>query len=80
MFLIDVHISNVHDCVEYLHSILQQLFWILGLFSELRRIRLRCAFCTNRAPMISAPMISDLPSDRNTLRLTLRPEYQNQLF
>ena len=56
LFLNDVHISNAHDGVEYLRSIVQQLFWVLGLRSELRRIRLKCVFCTKRAPMISAPI------------------------
>ena len=41
LFLNDVHISNAHDGVEYLRSIVQQLFWVLGLRSELRRIRLK---------------------------------------
>ena len=50
--------------MEYLHSSVQQLFWVLGLRSELRRIRLKCVFCTKRAPMISAPMMSDLPLER----------------
>ena len=64
MFLNDVHISNAHEGVEYLRSIVQQLFWILRLRSELRRIRLKCVFCTKRAPMISAPMMADLPLER----------------
>ena len=64
LFLNDVHISNAHEGVEYLRSIVQQLYWVLGLRSELRRIRLNCVFCTKRAPMISAPMMSDLPSER----------------
>ena len=64
LFLNDVHISNAHEGVEYLRSIVQQLFWVLGLRSQLRRIRLKSVFCTNRAPMISAPMMSDLPSER----------------
>ena len=58
-FLNDVHISNAHEGVEYLRSIVQQLYWVLGLRSELLRIRLKCVFCTKRAPMISAPMMSD---------------------
>ena len=35
MFLNDVHISNAHEGVENLRSIVQQLFWVLGLRSEL---------------------------------------------
>ena len=64
MILHDVHISNAHEGVEYLRCIVQQLFWVLCLRSELRRIRLRCVFCTKRAPMISAPMVADLPPER----------------
>ena len=81
MFLNDVHVSNAHEGVEYLRAIVQQLFWVLGLRSELRRICLSCVFCTKRCnehickldknprpfystPMISAPMMSDLPSER----------------
>ena len=64
LFLNDVHISNAHEGVEYLRSIVQQLYWVLGLRSELRRIRLKCVFCTKRSPMIYAPMMSDLDSER----------------
>ena len=65
LFLNDVDISKAHEGVEYLRSIVQQLYWVLRLRSELRRIRLKCVFCTKRAPMISAPVMSDLP-DRKT--------------
>ena len=44
--------------------LIQQLFWVLGLCIELRRIRLRCVFCTNLAPMIPTPMLSGLPAER----------------
>ena len=59
MFLNDVHVSNVHGGVEYLRSIVKQLFWVPGFRSQLRRIRLRCVFCTTWAPMMF-----DLPSVR----------------
>ena len=64
LFLNDVHISNAHEGVEYLRSIVQQLLWVPGLRSELRQFRLNCVFCTKRAPMTSAPMMSNLPSER----------------
>ena len=69
LFLNDVQISNANEGVEHLRSIVQHLFWVLGLRSELHRIRLKCVFCAKRAPMISASMISalmmsDLPSEK----------------
>ena len=55
---------NAFEGVQYVRSIVQQSFWVFGLRSDLRRIRLRCVFGTKCAPMISAPMMSDLPSER----------------
>ena len=64
-FLTKVHCADYfHEGVEYLKSIIQQKFWILGLRSELRRIKIKCVLCRKRQPLTIQPQMADLPSDR----------------
>ena len=60
-----VHCADYfHEGVEYLKSKLQQRFWILGLRSELRRIKIKCVLCRKRQPLTIQPQMTDLPIAR----------------
>ena len=64
-FLRKVHCADYfHEGVEYLKSIIQQKLWILGLRSELRRIKIKCVLCRKRQPLTVQPQMADLPSER----------------
>ena len=38
----DAHESNYHEGTEYVRSILQQNYWIIGLRNALRNVKLKC--------------------------------------
>ena len=63
-FLLQVHSENFHEGVEFLRSIVQQKYWIVGLRSELRRIKNNCLLCRKRSQSFVAPQMADLPSER----------------
>ena len=59
-----LHHENNHEGVEYVRSVIQQKFWILGLRNALRRIKNNCVFCRKVRAETKAPFMADLPSER----------------
>ena len=55
MFLLQFHSENFHEGVEFLRSIVQQKYWIVGLRSDLRRIKNNCLLCRKRSPSFVEP-------------------------
>ena len=43
--LIYEHESNNHEGTEYVRSLIQQQFWIIGLRNALRQIKRNCVLC-----------------------------------
>ena len=41
----DAHENNYHEGTEYVRSILQQNYWIIGLRNALRNVKLKCVKC-----------------------------------
>ena len=64
LFLNKVHVDNFHEGIEFLRSIVQQRYWVVGLRSELRRIKLNCLLCKKRSPSFVEPQMADLPNER----------------
>ena len=64
VMLRDLHHENNHEGVEYVRSVIQQKFWILGLRNALRRIKNNCVFCRKIRAETKAPLMADLPLER----------------
>ena len=63
LFLNWQHRLNHHEGVEYLRSVIQREYWILGLRNALRSVKHNCVQC-RRFGNALLPQMSDLPKDR----------------
>ena len=64
LFLTHSHETNSHEGVEYVRSVVQQSFWILGLRNALRRVKNACAFCRKQSAGPDVPLMANLPNER----------------
>ena len=60
----DAHESNYHEGTEYVRSILQQNYWIIGLRNALRNVKLKCVKCRKQQAGGVQPFMADLPKER----------------
>ena len=60
----DAHESNYHEGTEYVRSILQQKYWIIGLRNALRNVEMKCVKCRKHQVGGVQPFITDLPKER----------------
>ena len=60
----DAHESNYHEGTEYVRSILQQNYWIIGLRNALRNVKLKCVKCRKQQVGGVQPFMEDLPEER----------------
>ena len=64
VMLRDLQLENNHEGVEYVRSVIQQKFWILGLGNALRSIKSSCVYCRKLRAQIKFPFMADLPAER----------------
>ena len=64
VMLHDLHLEHNHEGVEYIRSVIQQKFWILGLRNALRSIKSNCVNCCKLRAQIKSPLMADLPAER----------------
>ena len=60
----DAHESNYHERTEYVRTILQQNYWIIGLRNALRSVKLKCVKCRKQQVGGVQPFMADLPKER----------------
>ena len=62
----DAHESNYHEGTEYeyVYSILQQNYWIMGLRNALRNVKLSCVKCRKQQVGGVQHFMADLPKLR----------------
>ena len=60
----DAHENNYHEGAEYVRSILQQNYWIIGLRNALRNVKLKCVKCRKQQVGVVQPFMADLPKER----------------
>ena len=60
----DAHESNYHEGTEYVRSILQQKYWIIGLRNALRNVKMKCVKCRKQQVGGIQPFMADLPKER----------------
>ena len=63
-FIEDAHESNYHEGTEYVHSILHQKYWIIGLRNALRNVKMECVKCRKHQVGGVQPFRADLPKER----------------
>ena len=57
----DAHECNYHEGTEYVRSILQQKYWIIGLRNALRNVKMKRDKCTNQQVGGIQLFMADLP-------------------
>ena len=67
----DAHESNFHEGTEYVSSISQQNYWIIGLLKALRNVKLKCDKCRKQQVGGVPPFMADLPEERSEGRVFL---------
>ena len=60
----DLHFEHNHEGVEYVGSVIQQKFCIIGLRNTLRSIKSSCVFCRKLCAQIKTPFMTELPPER----------------
>ena len=60
----DLHQELNHEGVQYVRSVIQQNFWILGLRNALRSIKSQFVFCHKLRPQTEVHFMADLPTER----------------
>ena len=60
----DLHFEHNHEGVEYVRSVIQQKFWIIGLRNALRIVKTSCVFCRKLRAQNKTPFMADLPPER----------------
>ena len=60
----DLHFEHNHEGIEYVRSVIQQKFWIIGLRNALRSVKISCVFCRKIRAQHKTPFMADLPSER----------------
>ena len=56
--------SNYREGTEYVRSILQQYYWIIGLRNALKNVELKCVKCRKQQVGGVQPLMADLPKER----------------
>ncbi len=69
LYLETVHKRSQHQGVEYIRSVVQQDFWILGIRSTLRAIKYRCLDCKRYSAKAETPPMADLSAERVAARV-----------
>ena len=64
MLLTQKHVDNHHEGTEFVRSVVQQEFWVVGLRNALRRIKHHCVKCRKMAAQPLQPEMADLPPER----------------
>ena len=64
LMLIQMHEDNHHEGTEYVRSLVQQRFWVIGLRNALRSIKSKCIKCRKQAVQPIHPHMADLPKER----------------
>ena len=62
--LIQMHENNHHEGTEYVRSLVQQRFWVIGLRNALRSIKSKCVSCRKLTVQRMHPLMADLPKER----------------
>ena len=60
----DAHESTYHEGTEYVRSLLQQKYWIIGLRNALRNVKMKCVKCRKQQVGGAQPFMADLPKER----------------
>ena len=60
------HSDNNHEGTEYVRSVLQQKYWIMGLRNALRSIKHQCIQCRKVSTQSLQPQMVDFPKERLT--------------
>ena len=64
LMLRQMHEDNHHEGTEYVRSLVQQRFWVIGLRNALRSIKAKCIKCRKLAVQPIHPHMADLPKER----------------
>ena len=64
LLLLQAHIDNLHEGVEYVRNVIQQEFCVLGLRNALRKIKGSCVDCRKFRSAVKQPFMADLPPER----------------
>ena len=67
----DAHECNYHEGTEYVRSILQQKYWIIGLRNALRNVKMKRDKCTNQQVGGVQLFMADLTKERLQERVFL---------
>ena len=59
-----MHEDNHHEGTEYVRSLVQQKFWVVGIRNALRSIKSKCVSCKKLAMQPIHPHMADLPKER----------------
>ena len=59
----DIHQKHNHEGVEYVGSVIQQEFWILGVRKALRNIKSQCVLCRKLRAQTKVLFMADLPAE-----------------
>ena len=60
----DLHLEHNHEGVEYVRSVIQQKFWIIGLKDALSSIKTSCVFFRKIRAQNKTPFMADLLPER----------------
>ena len=66
LMLKQAHADNNHEGTEYVRSVLQQEYWIMGLRNALRSIKHQCIQCRKVSAQPLQPQMADFPKERLT--------------
>ena len=59
-----MHENNHHEATEYVRSLVQQKFWVIGIRNALRSIKFKCVKCKKLAVQPIYPHMADLSKER----------------
>ena len=59
-----MHENNHHEGTEYVRSLVQQRFWVIGRRNALRSIKTKCVKCRKPTVQPIQPNMADLPKER----------------
>ena len=64
LLLRQMHEDNHHEGTEYVRSLVQQRFWVIGKRNALRSIKSKCVKCRKPSMQSIHPHMADLPKER----------------
>ena len=64
LLLLHEHQQSNHEGTEYVRSIIQHQFWIVGLRNALRSVKYHCITCRKRDAETLKPQMANLPAKR----------------